>query len=540
MAEAAEPGSIRVLLSQQASPSQMEVGIYGSYLLNDSLSFQRGSTLRIVAQGTGLMVYYEGLIHRAGPRVILKRYGGDEGLENGLRLSGSLNLHEGDLHLTVDQGSIRAILHIGIEDYLKGVVPYEMADSFPLEALKAQAVTARSYALRSLRSDRDFDLYDTPDDQVYRGLDAGHSQAIEAVRQTQGIAISYQGKLAQTFYSASNGGQTESAYHAWGREQLPYTRITPDPYDLENPASQVRRFDISKQWAPGSAGEEALDQMLRQALAKKLELPDAESVEVRQVIGLKAVAPRYDAPSQLMTRLRFDLLVNVREIADAQQQANAFAVAASSPPEPAAATAAYGPWKQKEEPVSIELDIFPGVEQSLGLSINSRDNEIVRVEEDAERFIIISGRHGHGVGMSQRGAEWMAKTYAWNHSQILAFYYPGTELRQYQTQPAERPRLAPSFLTTPGPPPTPTPRPTLVPLSQTPAPGQWLVEVTGIARNSTLNLRAQPSLGSEVLQLLYYGQRLLVISEQADGWLNVRADGLSGWVMASFTEKVTE
>lgn len=156
MAEAAEPGSIRVLLSQQASPSQMEVGIYGSYLLNDSLSFQRGSTLRIVAQGTGLMVYYEGLIHRAGPRVILRRYGSEEGLENGLRFSGSLNLHEGDLNLTVDQGSIRAILHIGIEDYLKGVVPYEMADSFPLEALKAQALTARSYALRSLRSDRDF------------------------------------------------------------------------------------------------------------------------------------------------------------------------------------------------------------------------------------------------------------------------------------------------------------------------------------------------------------------------------------------------
>lgn len=538
-----ETGSIRVKLSLPQGATQIEVGIYGSYLLNDTLSFQRGSSLKILAQQANLMVYYEGLIYRAGPTIQLRRYGAAQGSENGLRLDGGLNLYEGDLRLNIEDGQLQAILHIGIEDYLKGVVPYEMADSFPLEALKAQAVTARGYALRSLRSERDFDVYDSTRDQVYRGLGSDHVNALRAVRETAGQALKYKGELAQTYYSASNGGQTETAFNAWGRERLPYTRLAPDPYDIENPASQMRSFAINKLWAPQSTAEQALDNMLHQGLLPQLQsmglTPDPNAVKIREIIGLEAVKPRFDAPSLLMTGLRFDLLISTRKPAEPEGEANLFSVSAS--PEPAAVTSAapgdinWGHWQDIAKPVQVELPIFTALEQALGLSINAKDNEIVSVVENDRQFILESRRYGHGVGMSQRGAEWMAKTYGWNHQQILAFYYPGTELAQYETQPTARQMLAPSFLTTPGPKPTATPRPTLVPLpQQTPEPGQRIVSVTGVARNSSLNLREQPSLSSPVLYQLFYGQQLLVLEELEGGWLRVMAQDLEGYVMASY------
>ena len=70
----------------------------------------------------------------------------------------------------------------------------------------------------------------------------------------------------------------------------------------------------------------------------------------------------------------------------------------------------------------------------------------------------------------------------------------------------------------------------------TPGKGQWIVHVTGVARNSSLNLREEPNLTSEVIHRLLYGQQLLVLSEE-DGWLKVRADGIEGYVMASYTQR---
>ena len=101
------------------------------------------------------------------------------------------------------------MLTLGVEDYLLGVVPYEMGDSFPLEALKAQAIAARTYALRKSGSSEDYDVEDTTNDQAYRGRSASSPLSEQAVRETKGICGVYKGALAQCFYSASNGGQTE-------------------------------------------------------------------------------------------------------------------------------------------------------------------------------------------------------------------------------------------------------------------------------------------------------------------------------------------
>lgn len=100
--------------------------------------------------------------------------------------------------------------------YCLGVVPYEMSDSFPLEALKAQAVAARTYALRSQNPTQPYDLVDTTNDQVYRGYVPGNDRTERAIRETRGVCGFYRDQLAQCYYSASNGGQTELVWKPCG------------------------------------------------------------------------------------------------------------------------------------------------------------------------------------------------------------------------------------------------------------------------------------------------------------------------------------
>lgn len=544
-ADVPQAGKIRVLLDAQGDSSQVDLGVYGAYLLDGSLYFQRGVRLKIAAHDGALMVYYEGLAYRAGNSLKLIRYTAAPETENGLRLNDNLNLLEGDLHISLQDGAIRLVLYIGVEDYLKGVVPYEMGDSFPLEALKAQAVAARSYALRSIRTDRDFDVFDNTNDQVYRGLNTDNTRALQAILSTSGMSLVYQGELAQSYYTASNGGQVETAFNAWGRENLPYSRLTADPYDLENPASEKRMYVIPKVWPLEPKTIEPLRQYLIQALVPVLDAKGYDSdpayIRIDGITGIRAVSPKFGDKSELMTRLAFDVLLSARKplAAAIEDEAILFSVATTSPQPQFVQTPAdvWGPMEKFSLPLTIELSVFPEIEQILGLSINLKDNEIIRVIEEESHFILQSGRYGHGVGLSQRGAEWMAKTYAWNYDQILSFYYPGTQLERFITVPEENPLIMPAFLTTPGPRPTATPRPTLIPLITTAAPDQWVAKVSGVAKDSSLNLRDAPQLTGRILYQLLYGQLIIVLGQEQEGWLRVKVDGLEGYVMASYIEK---
>ena len=90
-------------------------------------------------------------------------------------------------------------------------------------------------------------MVDTTNDQVYKGRNSAYQNAIAAVEQTRGVCGYYKGKLAECYYSASNGGQTELVEHVWsGEGDYGYIAMNEDPYDLENPQSVVRRYAIAK------------------------------------------------------------------------------------------------------------------------------------------------------------------------------------------------------------------------------------------------------------------------------------------------------
>ena len=158
-------------------------------------------------------------------------------------------------------------------------------------------------------------------------------------------------------------------------------------------------------------------------------------------------------------------------------------------------------------------------------------NELFTVSDIGSAFMIESRRFGHGVGMSQRGAEQMARQHGMTYEQILAFYYPGMGLAALNTEKAPLPTLDIELMATPAPTPSPTPRPTLMPVTTENLPdGAYLASVTNIDEDSTLNLRAQPNTSADVLRRLYKNQKLVVLSVSKDGWAHVKTDVMEGYV----------
>ena len=143
--------------------------------------------------------------------------------------------YRGSLVVSLDGKHVQVVDDVALESYLKGVVPSEMPSKWPAEALKAQAVAARSYALANLeKSGAAFDVYGDGRDQVYGGVAAESPSAGAAVDATKGVVVLYGGKVADTLFFSSSGGRTASAADAMGTP-VPYLVSVPDPYDAGSP-----------------------------------------------------------------------------------------------------------------------------------------------------------------------------------------------------------------------------------------------------------------------------------------------------------------
>ena len=537
--------SIRVYLRRLQVEDTLRVTVKGQYATQDGrLSFSDGAKLVVVLRGDQLVLHTGQTAVVMGSSIKLVRCQSET--PGYLLLNDGTGMYEGDLSLDIVENAIRPILTINVEDYLLGVVPFEMGDSFPLEALKAQAVTARTYALRKSGSSGAYDVEDTTNDQAYRGRTTSSPLSEQAVTETKGLCGVYRGALASCFYSASNGGQTELGQHVWptdAPDAYGYMDMRDDPYDLENRNSVVKRYTLQKK--PGEKGiGEALHQALTTAMGEQLSAlgveADGELVRFDEIQSVEAVTPKYDGDSRLMTDLRFTVKISVRDYTFRQtpspQPAASSTPHADETPAPTA-TPAFSPYRKVKEAVTVTLPIFTEAERAMGLSINVSQNELITVSDIGSAFLIESRRFGHGVGMSQRGAEQMARQYGMTYEQILAFYYPGMGLVSYDTGSAPLPTLNAELMATPAPTPSPTPRPTLMPVSTNQMPeGAYLAIVSNIDEDSTLNLREQPSTSGEVIRRLYKNQPLIVLSVSKDGWAHVKTDVMEGYVRSEYLQ----
>jgi len=142
--------------------------------------------------------------------------------------------YRGRIDVDVVDGKLRALNVLPLEQYLYGVVPAEMPSAWAPEALKSQAVAARSYALATRQVGAPFDVYSDTRSQMYLGIASETPSTNAAVSATKRQVLFYKGTIATTFFSSTSGGKTESS-QAWTGTALPYLVSVPDPYDDISP-----------------------------------------------------------------------------------------------------------------------------------------------------------------------------------------------------------------------------------------------------------------------------------------------------------------
>jgi stage II sporulation protein D len=189
---------------------------------------------------------------RSGQSLILERDGGEVEIDGGdLRASGERvrlvsdepirlrasrydRRYEGSFDVRASSRGLHIVNTVPMEPYVASVVAVE----YPfreIEGAKAQAVLARTYALRHQGGQADYDLEDSQRSQVYRGLDYATDTSRRAASETAGQVLMYDGEVIEAVYSSSSGGHTADNESVWGTDPVPYLRGRPDPYDRDAP-----------------------------------------------------------------------------------------------------------------------------------------------------------------------------------------------------------------------------------------------------------------------------------------------------------------
>ncbi|HWS29709.1 MAG TPA: SpoIID/LytB domain-containing protein [Clostridia bacterium] len=316
----------------------------------------------------------------------------------------------GNMTFDVYEGSIRAVNTLPVEQYLYGVVPHEMSNLFPIDALKAQAVCARGYAAAKASQNlaRAYDLLDTSEDQVYRGYASKNTRAIAAVDATAGQVLTYEGDIIESFYSASNGGQTEKTGNVWSTD-YPYYINADDPYDLLNASSIEERTFI-----PATFNDETLklmDANILLALENAAYAAAGKEVKLLETVEIIPKTPAYDAPSRCYIEADVTLVVGYTE--DGEEKTGQLTITLTLD------SLRFGSFQNQIGSLTAKKTRLrmrgaePGAYRSNGVSY--------------EGFFFTERRYGHGVGLSQRGAQERARA-GQPYADILSFYYANTEL----------------------------------------------------------------------------------------------------------------
>jgi stage II sporulation protein D len=252
-----------------------------------------GATLTVIDRTTGrARAHVTAPASFAGAGGVLLRGRAENGVTTG-RYRGQITI------LTAPTG-LTAINRLGLESYLRGVVPAEMPASWPAEALRAQAVAARSYALRSLRPAAAWDVEADTRSQQYAGLGGEDPRATKAVRDTARRALYYGDKVAATYFNSSSGGRTATAQEAFGGPAVPYLISVEDPYDDLSPAHD---WTVSLTVAQAAKKLGALVQGDLQDLVVTARTPSGRAAVI-EVRGSTGTLPITAAQLQLVLGLR--------------------------------------------------------------------------------------------------------------------------------------------------------------------------------------------------------------------------------------------
>lgn len=529
-----DDGQVRVYLKSLGDLSGMQLTLSGEYRLGESMRFDRGTRLAFAAANGEIYLAAEGFVMKAGTEAVLTRCAGEDGGENGLYIyeSEKDTLYEGDLRILCDGDVLRCVLTISMEDYLRGVVAYEMSDSFPLEALKAQAVAARTYAMskKAARADAEYDVTDTTSDQVYKGADGEYANVAQAVEETRGVVGTYQGSYAGCYYTASNGGQVATPNQIWGGDgDYGYIQQKDDPYDLENSRSMVNSLSV-----PAARDEGDFWKLLDE----RIDTSGHARVRGGEITEITLSDPAFEG-SYMYRQMDVTMKIQTRDRGLVEVEYDGDRISGWAMGYAYLEGKWYKwdllPWQDTEETRTVSLSVYEDVKDGFSLGLNSRDYEICSVRQEGEHYLIEMRRFGHGVGMSQRGAQVMAGNYDMSYVEILNFYYPGMTLERIDWDTPELPAqeeipqaLAKEMLNLP---PAEGDLGTL-------AEGEYYARVV-LQGKTLLNVRTGPSTEYPAVARLYDGYRLVVCAQE-NGWAQVRAAAFTGYVKMDYIQAESE
>jgi stage II sporulation protein D len=330
-------------------------------------------------------------------------------------------------------GQLSVVNVVNLDEYLLGVVPEEVGYEWPIEAIKAQAVAARTYALGNLgkRKADGYDLVSDTGDQFYGGIASERLQTSQAVVATRGQVLTYGGKIISAMYHSSSGGHTENVENIYYGLPVPYLKAVKDFDDV--PANKnyswTYRYTVaefSQILANGGFGVGTVSSVTATGATYDGGRP-------RQFVITGAAGTQTVTGSQLRNNLtlpggsRATLLSNPRSIT-VEPGGLTPTVQSYTETQPVAVLGAGGVVQQRTAGGSAILSAgkTPGQADGTVTAMGAKANQ-------AAGIIVSGGGHGHAVGMSQYGAYGMALL-GKSYTEILSHYYTGTKLETRQIE----------------------------------------------------------------------------------------------------------
>ncbi|MGE6630246.1 SpoIID/LytB domain-containing protein [Bacillus sp. NPDC077027] len=328
-------------------------------------------------------------------RVVPEKYS----TKNVLQIAGKPYL--GKVKFAVESDYIRPTLeNIPFEDYLKGVVPNEMPGSWHVEALKAQAVAARTYSVNSIGKV----VPDTTAFQVYGGY-SWYANSTKAVDATKGKVLKYNNQLISATYYSSNGGYTEASEEVW-TNALPYLVAKADTKDPINTWTlKLSKTQLSKSlststpasWWSSTNETNASDLAGLKSWVLKNKETSASAIKIASISSLSVTGK---TKGQRAKTVSMKLTYHVKNKTGTNSM-------------------------NKSATLSFKMTDFRSM-----MGASKVKSTYASVKNNTNDFTISGKGYGHGIGMSQYGAKARAESGS-SYSSILSFYYPGTKLTNY-------------------------------------------------------------------------------------------------------------
>ena len=303
--------------------------------------------------------------------------------------------YAGELRVSLNNQKLQITNYLKLEKYLQSVVGSEMPKEFPLAALQAQAVAARTYALQLLGKNKDFDVHSTETSQVYLGLEAETPKINKAVRTTNSLALFHKGKLINAVFHSSSGGRTEDSGQVW-KYQFPYL-ISVNDYDHNGSKykwfSKFNSSDLKRIFA--DLGGLNSIQVIKKSNSNRVKKVIAYGPKGRKIISGLELREKLNLNST-----KFDIYLEFNKV-------------------------------NKEN----KFNIIDYSNDNFSLSSNNQIEDFLIPKSlpsiPEEHFLLIEGfGYGHGVGLSQWGASAMAKR-GDDFRKILKHYYSGVKIKPY-------------------------------------------------------------------------------------------------------------